>query len=1649
MSKSEQLLEAGAWLPVKTKADEETIETLSARRYTHAALPGRTIVQIAAERTGIAEDRALDVFGFQLEGTSEPLGIRRRRPMDFAGWALVTDPNHAAYALNLVKRMKKAARKARSKPGHAWDAYTEMAVELDRSVCHFLPAFWEEVGITYRQIGNETYAGRSLSKAMQAERVHALPVDMKRRSDMVLEFALSGCLTVKALGDFAKDLQSLVEPDQAYEMFSDLAVRRTWGGLPPWNDCATLLKRLAKAAEVKPDDALLDFIRQVIEAPSMEKAPLTFWKQVKNPVATLLAESSHYAQRLLDLRTGVELNTWGSSQKDEDAWLDLLDEWQILSHVWDTSVDDSRRPENGPGEWLGRLLRGSVRSMPDRLWEMLDKTSSELASGKTGPLVLCKAGGSRWRNHLNVDVVEYCLQNKVPIQELEDHYQFNLDAWAAKSDSSHPRSVDPLLISQSEKFGPLLRKGVSGHAGKPEFQPAAFRNPVMNGLFREWLDEKIAGLDNRAIPGMVSRVKHLRKSTTGETFAAHPDAFETLKAVDLAVCLHRNLQFGIIDEYGWPVFEETWDRLNTEKKVPRVATQFPWVLIYNSSKIVAIDHRQVVAEHEFRVPADHRIEAVAWVPDQFAVFYRNPKNWSNPTYYWSDDPAKKFHEDMFQRHEGAFMVQVADGWMTYGGVVRAGQHPLPTIGSMWNQDGRFWAYRRVSDHERWMHEIDPTGDRPPRKSMPPFLTDEMPTSGKVNSNVSYLTSVPEGLTDSPLGIGKATGKGTGNGMLGWVRWYVKDKKHYVARGIDGRTVTDCHDELAGLLDQPGTDQHWHYCHNTGYHGGARLMSEDGIAMSANRDESDEYRSGQVKLLPPQFMNYYRVRDLEASKKLRKISLPTCQKLLQAAVRDATESEKMRRAATSKETNVWTGDETEMALMEEFGENLPARLMKGLTRIIRLAGDWSFNHQQMTETHDPVASRKAVEFSEKDQRLRRAFSDLRAVGMRCSADKPSLSTHLEFVIGFINGEMESGAMPHCDIAWHNGLSGLPKKIWDLYWARFREDIEAKDLPMLPAFQEWAKHPIHELPGRWRVYSLTPIKTYLPPETPICWKQDDICYFRYETGNYTKTSVIVAHSKSGEFQPPDVAGSGMKYRDPKLGWTATQLLENLELMKTNPWPLPEKDELEQQAANMQLTSAEALSMWVGMRTFETSGNRQAAAFRKRYGLKQTNFKTAASALSVISGDQRSQMVKQPIEKGIDVFFAQDRSAAWQRIADTYNKISEGQLKLSADVMAGLTFISATMKDDHLTAAGNPEHPIWSNRATKVASKKRNYYGNQLSFVGNGKNVSLSGGFVRSQIGLALLINYETEIDDPVRLRIADILATVKQAVLHPETVISLTSQWINTPKDETRDLPLEKLESTVGPMTEETEVARIADSGMMIGAANDKQMLIGFRPAKIDNRKTMEHLWHTGLATLTEYERPGKFDFVCLLDQLLFDQLGQLPADIEKEVGISEQIESDAEQRWPHDPRQSVPQVVEKLAKHLKLDEDSATLYLQMLALPDPTQRNICKWNGWTTGRYKKVVEPLEKKELVFQAKRARAGRSYFLPGGWQPLAKPNLPIELWKLELYDRGIQSDVAPGLFVPYGRILPWFSFTKLFEKAWLRIKNGETPQYEEVRKK
>ena len=214
------VLAAGGLLAPDAKSPaKEPVDDVGARAYRHAALPGRVVVRLSPENLQKGDDLEMDVLGFGAAEERGTVGKRRRRALGFPAWALVHDPKNARYALDLVKDLKKAARKARSKPGHAKEAIDALGETLGRSVPQFLPSFYEEVGRAFVEADAHSYAAQYFEKAREAERVHALDIDEDVRRDAFLEFALAGAVAIKSLTAYAKDLEKSRTPEIAYAQF--------------------------------------------------------------------------------------------------------------------------------------------------------------------------------------------------------------------------------------------------------------------------------------------------------------------------------------------------------------------------------------------------------------------------------------------------------------------------------------------------------------------------------------------------------------------------------------------------------------------------------------------------------------------------------------------------------------------------------------------------------------------------------------------------------------------------------------------------------------------------------------------------------------------------------------------------------------------------------------------------------------------------------------------------------------------------------------------------------------------------------------------------------------------------------------------------------------------------------------------------------------------------------------------------------------------------------------------------------------------------------------------------------------------------------------------------------------------------------------
>ena len=102
--------------------------------------------------------------------------------------------------------------------------------------------------------------------------------------------------------------------------------------------------------------------------------------------------------------------------------------------------------------------------------------------------------------------------------------------------------------------------------------------------------------------------------------------------------------------------------------------------------------------------------------------------------------------------------------------------------------------------------------------------------------------------------------------------------------------------------------------------------------------------------------------------------------------------------------------------------------------------------------------------------------------------------------------------------------------------------------------------------------------------------------------------------------------------------------------------------------------------------------------------------------------------------------------------------------------------------------------------------------------------------------------------------------------------------------------------------------------------------------------------------------------------------------------------------PYDPCVSAPELVTQVADTLGIPQDSARYFLQIAALPNPTDKNVRAWNGWKPKQLTNTATPLVEQGLVVQENR-RAGRTRFLPGDWLPKTKLMPLMEEAKTPLY--------------------------------------------------
>ena len=1628
------LLDAGALVPIKTKIkNTDHVDEISARVYRHPGLGDRPVVRLSADKLAQGDDLEMEFLGFDSPEVVGPLAYRRRQALGFPGWALIHDPDHARYALELVKEFKKAARKAKAKPGHGYDAFVEIAKRLGKSVAHFLPSFWEQVGREFILIGNSTYASRAFGKAREAEKVHALKVDEKIRQDAFLEFALAGGLSNKALTEYGKELQTSLSGPEAWKIFRELCVRRTLGGMPPWTSLPNDVKPLITGAKLDVDAEMKLLLAEILESPAMNRAPMGFWKSCSSYIQELAATNDRVAGILLNLLP--ETSRWDKS--DVWKWLELLDEWNVLPNAWKDGVSEDAGPHGGPAAWFSRLSTVSDEP-PQRLFDILKSLAPKLKKDKKA----VKISVEQWRSHtINVDLLDLALELKVPLEDPPEQVTLSLTDWARPGDDAKDRPRDPVFVHQHKVYGKLLEKAVPEAAGQAEFEAAAQGKSALAAARKNWLMGLIDQLESGGLPGAEIALNHLQGKTGRETYREFPEAYKKLQSIDLAPVLARTIAGGVIDEYGWPIVEQITEKLGKNGKQPvRIYGRFPYAMVTDGLKVVVVNTEEVVLEHELQIPKKAKLDDLMFYDGQLLVYYEMSSYQSK--YYWSSNPKKTTECYHFAREQiGGAVVDLKDGGTFIGRkAVHAGDADNPDTPNHFLYDGEhFWKFDWF-EGEYGLREVDPKTGKEGRRSRPSFFEDFLGTGDELIAGACQLLFLGDAVKNSPLG--------SKEGSIGW---RVKKNKsgRVECEGIDGRSwkgkvtgqIEEDDDEYGDLddkwpcamVDQPGTSDRLLMMGSFGWdwgRGGCDLRDPSGKFSVAHwESEINDYNRGQVASFPPIFWHAFQVRDEKASKALRSINDAQAKKLLSAIDKDLEQSDEVEDPLADL-------PETESALKKWLAGVKNERLHRGIVGIVHKAGELADRLKDLIENSDPestesFSSDPAIEALV--QPAMKVFGLL--TGWRDEVGP--LFPHLGDVRAFIEGEKKSPIItppPYPPFEWWELLNNLNCRIWQAYWS-----AEEKDDAWLKFLEHWADLGFPDLPGKFR--QLEGSFDGAPPVKTSSKKREEDWIGHYYQGNvyflaqeWDEDWRVFEYAPKGKFQLlPKYKIEEEHVFEPS--WSGETIREFIAEARKNEKPFLDPEKLQALANRLGITPAEVGLVWFGFPNFNTwEKNFLPKELRERLKLKVGEADAARQSLKALPDEARRDLLKALLSGPPAELWADGSAKALERLTAAWEKIVPKRLSLPAKLMDQLTgaFPYHVNKGEMLVALASPKtHPLFTANAEWSYGKDKNSYWTELASKKKGQTFD---GEVLTASAIAIpLLSYHLPVGDPARSELPDVHQAVLKCFKSEKLLLELIRRFEYDEKD--KDAGKTLLEKTLGKKSTKHGEGWLADDGMILGYAEGYQTRLAFRPGKARSDKDYDRLAHLAKALYDEDEDPGEemLDRIRLLRsegyQAICDRIKKTPVP---------------EGRYESNPEYSALDLVEKVEKKLGVSREAVVLYLEILALPDCTSANIKTWNNWSAAQFNKAGKELEKHELVLKAKRARAGRDYFLPGGWEALKIPHLPIETWKLPLF--GITRNAQGGLDMPLPRILPLIPVHELFQKAWDRTQKGDAPRYEEV---
>ncbi|MBM7442245.1 hypothetical protein [Streptomyces sp. HB132] len=1677
------LLDAGAVLPAGM-TDRDDADALTARTYTHTALGDRPVVRLVPGTLGEAEDLALEFLGLSRTAETPVVGQVRRETLGFPAWALVNDPANGHHALALVKDIERLGRQARSRAGAAKEGFDALGTRLGRAVPHFLPTYYEQVARLFLQAENTSYAASFFGKAREAERVHGLVVDEDRQRAVFLEFAFAGALTVKALRQYVRDLVARLAPADAWAQFRRLLVERCAAGMPPYAALPQDVRALVKAAGLDREAAERELVADLIGSPGIVRAPASFWTAYRSALVTLARGEDAVRVRLL----GFFPETFSESGRDADGehgWLELLAESgaeDLLTAVPDTSDSSaSGDPSVSPADWIARWEghRRRNRVSPGRSPQTLDLATrmADRLRADGRPVQLFQG---RWQRTADLDLLDLCLASGIPVAEPDDQTTGTaqgpgvpLGSWLT---DTAPGARDLTAVAERPVFRALLSRTVGGLGGgrgqRPDDTGMAklAAHPVLSAILREWLtacaEEYTAA---RGLPGLHVALNKLSayRSVVAEVA---PEAVRHLEGHDVVPLLASTLRTGVLDELGWPALDETYAELAAEAAATRqqrhrtesvgVTGAWPALILNTPERAVVIGPEGVLLRHTLRLPTtlDHwRTPGFRYVDGELLVIW-----WEDGKQrgYWSHRPAEVFTVggEQIPRWGGSgpsdevCLPLPGGGRATGGKALHAGDTSLPPRRAVISDGTGHWREGHQGTQRVWL-EYDPVGGAHGRASLPAFLRSGVQDGTRLLTEHCQVLPLQPGLQSTPFG--------TDGTVLGrWVRRTVTepgtappaDGHRIVAGSPDGHTVSLPHPLPGGRSPVPlgaltlpgGSRPVVALNHRSVEAHPADTDGTGGSLWSVTLDSSGGNVAAGTPYVPPvAYWHALRPRDERGSIALRNLGDARAGELFEEVAVAVT-----RHLEAFRAVEEYTGPSSRELSQEAVARVLPevsdARLLAGVTALVRNAVDRAVAAAQYLEPPKPVqpatprntARTQGMFFDHEpehgdDMTLRNASawgSERMHGSWWGGGSRWTVIRQILAVNHVLGGEPAFGpptpskvpftpadgwqrdeyTVPGDSPAWTSLLDKLPELAYRAASATTSPEHRTGLLVLLEAL---AAGPLADPAGTVRKVELVePFAGVAPASGP--GRPEIVHRLGQVLRKGARTVVIIAdrgrnyrndaarwlaldHDPTGAFGP--VPGFTLDrehvYRQGIARDRLTRLTALVREQGPAPW-LPEAAEAFDSATGIGPLQAAAL--------LSAAGEEPGAEALALLGTKTRAFEATRARLDALPRDDRHALLRallpaDPAElwsTGPDV-----RAAAevWKERLASLVRVPE---ELDLD-LAGTT-------PDAVDLILNAAHRNWLAHGTDV----------QDGIGGPGLHrVGSRGALVVALTALRTLA-YTLPYGHPLRAHLPVGLAALRDRLVEPDLVLDLGLNWTDSGH-------------SIGPAVRaahglpesggaEADGLVRAGTALLLAPSHGNSEKVLIRPAGLAGPDD------PAFGLIEGTVGPHSAGDLLALRALLGEETGMLAS-------------AGAPDGSPHhpaqDPTRAVPDLVAEAADALGLSADTAALYLMLLALPDPTDRNCVRWTEWKPARVKKARAELAATDLVVEAKRPRAGRTLFLPCGWLERPAPGLPLETWKERLYPLAGSARTLPHLPVP-----------ELFAAAWTRVRGGDAPAFEEL---